>query len=514
MLQLNHRNYAAMRLLIVSILLIGIFFRLVNLDQKVYWHDEAYTSFRVAGYKRAEIEQQVFAGREVRIVELQKYQQLNSERGLIDTLESLAVEDPQHPPLYYLTLRLWVQWFGSDVAIIRSLTALTSLLVFPSIYWLCLELFELSLVGEIAMALIAVSPIHVLFAQEAREYCLWTVTILLSSAALLRAMRLNTKTSWGIYTITLSLSFYTFLLSALVAISHGLYVGAIAGWRLSKSTTNYLLATFIAVVIFVPWLLTVIINFYMFQITTGWTSIGGSPAVLITGWLLNLSRIFLDFDSDVGQMFVYLILVAIAGYLIYFLYRYAAPRPQLFIITLFGTTALFLILSDLIRGGISSIVPRYLFPCYLGVQLAVAYLIAWQLSSKKWQLRLGQLLLFTIISSGIISCSISSQAETWWIKTISTNHPQIARTINQTAQPLLLSSSFGSNLGNMISLSYLLEPKVRLQLVNPPQLPQISKPFSDIFLFDDDSSGQWRSRLEKEQGYKLELIYTQLWRLK
>lgn len=45
------------------------------------------------------------------------------------------------------------------------------------------------------MALIAVSPFHVLYAQEAREYSLWTVTILLSSAALLRAMRVKTKLS-------------------------------------------------------------------------------------------------------------------------------------------------------------------------------------------------------------------------------------------------------------------------------------------------------------------------------
>ncbi|NER30255.1 MAG: hypothetical protein F6J89_22180 [Symploca sp. SIO1C4] len=68
----------------------------------------------------------------------------------------------------------------------------------------------------------AVSPFQVLYAQEAREYSLWTVTILLSTAALLKAMRSPSHSSWGIYTVSLTLGFYKTILSTLVAMGQGI----------------------------------------------------------------------------------------------------------------------------------------------------------------------------------------------------------------------------------------------------------------------------------------------------
>ena len=68
---------------------------------------------------------------------------------------------------------------------IRSLSALISLLVFPSVYWLCRELFNVPLlVPGVAIALMAISPIQLVYAEEAQEYILWLVTILRSSALL------------------------------------------------------------------------------------------------------------------------------------------------------------------------------------------------------------------------------------------------------------------------------------------------------------------------------------------
>lgn len=293
MFRQNYKHYSTWLLsLIVSALLLGIFFRLTHIDRKIYWHDEAFTSLRVSGYTMVEVVQEVMDAQEVGIKYLQKYQHLKPASNLIDTIESLAVEDPQHPPLYYALLRFWVGWFGDSIATIRSLTVLISLLVFPCIYWLCQELFQSPLVGWVAIALLAVSPVHVLFAQEAREYCLWTVTILLSSASLLQAMRLNTKLSWGIYAISLALSLYTFLLSGLVAVGHGIYV-VIIEFRLSKKAISFLLASFTGFVIFTPWLLVVIVNFQALQATTGWTSQPLPLATWVNRWLLNLSRIFL-----------------------------------------------------------------------------------------------------------------------------------------------------------------------------------------------------------------------------
>ncbi|PIG92451.1 hypothetical protein [Gloeocapsopsis sp. IPPAS B-1203] len=150
------------------------FFRFINFDQKVYWYDETITSLRVASYRHAEVVQQIFDGKKISVQTLQKYQKVSSKTTLLATIYSLATEAPQHPPLYFLAAQLWTQWLGDLVATMRSLSVLISILIFSYFYWLCIELFGSSLTGWIAIALIAVSPFHVLYAQKAGEYSLWT----------------------------------------------------------------------------------------------------------------------------------------------------------------------------------------------------------------------------------------------------------------------------------------------------------------------------------------------------
>lgn len=123
---------------IVTLLVLGVFFRFVNLDRKVYWIDETYTSLRISGHTEIEFIQQVFDGHVVNLKELQKYQQPYPEKGLVSTINSLAVESPQHPPLYYVMARFWVQWFGNSPlrseACLPSLACLCSL-VFTGFAW-------------------------------------------------------------------------------------------------------------------------------------------------------------------------------------------------------------------------------------------------------------------------------------------------------------------------------------------------------------------------------------------
>jgi uncharacterized membrane protein len=120
--------------LVIIILVVGVFFRFVNLDHKVYGFDETFTLLRISGYTESEVVSQVCNGQEIGVEDLQKYQRIALEKSLTDTVKSLAVEDSQHPPLYYLMVRLWVQKFGSSVAAIRSLSALMSLIAFPCLY--------------------------------------------------------------------------------------------------------------------------------------------------------------------------------------------------------------------------------------------------------------------------------------------------------------------------------------------------------------------------------------------
>ncbi|MBN3886718.1 MULTISPECIES: glycosyltransferase family 39 protein [unclassified Nostoc] len=507
-----------LRFLIILLLMVGIFFRFFNIDGKVYWHDETFTSLRISGYTANEVRQQIFNGRIINKESFAKFQSLNVEKGLNDTIMSLETEDPQHPPLYYVIARFWVRIFGNSVAVIRSLSAFISLLIFPSIYWLCRELFKASVwVSEVAIALMAISPIHLVYAQEAREYILWIVTILICSASLLRALRLESKDkaprrilTWGMYAVTLALSLYTFLLSGFVAVAHGIYVIATAKFRLNRTVKAYLLASLTGFLAFTPWMLVVIDNFLQFDSSTAWTKMQLPLDILIKSWLLQLSRIFLDLNFGFENLFSYVItpiFLTLVGYSIYFICRTTHYKVWLFIVTLIVIPALPLVLPDLIFGGIRSLSERYLLPSYLGIQLAVTYLLATQLHNaslvrrKIWQIIIG-----LVIICGLVSYGVSSQAETWWSKVISYGNPQVAKIINQVAHPLLISNDSGINYGNVFSLSYLLQPKVQFQLVRDQSIPNIPDDLTDIFLLNPSDS--WRRQIERSYLYKTNILYS------
>ena len=505
------------KILVVTVLLLGIFFRFYNIDHKFYWFDETFTSLRISGYTESEVVKQVCNGQLLSVEDLQKYQQLGTGKTLMDTMNSLALESPHHTPLYFSIAHFWTYWFGNSIATIRSLSAIISLMTFPCLYWLCLELFDSSIVGLVAIAMIAVSPIHVLFSQEARPYSLWTLTTLFSSGSLLRAMRLNTKFSWSIYAISLALSFYTFIFSGLVAIGHFIYVAITERWQMSKRFVNYLIASLLGILIFAPWIIVIISNLPRLQETTEWIgNMNFTLPLLIERWLLNYSFIFIDIGSDFAKPLIYLLILITIGYSIYFTCKTNTQKVWLFVVTIIGTLALILMVADIITGGVRSVVPRYLFPSYLGVQLAVAYFISAQITAasfrKQW---LGKILLAVLLSSGIISCIIISQAETWWLKGGSFKEPvspQIARIINQANNPLVISSCQGIwHVNDKLSLSHLLAPRVKLQLVIPPNIPKISPSFNNIFLFN--TSQELQASLEKEENFQLETVYPEKLRL-
>ncbi|MBN3886717.1 MAG: glycosyltransferase family 39 protein [Nostoc sp. JL34] len=530
---MRHLKFAPswLRFLIIFLLTMSILFRFFNLDSKVFWHDETYALLRISGYTINEAKQQLFNNRVIGGESFAQFQGANPEKSLNDTIMSLAKQDSQHPPLYYIIARLWMEIFGNSVTAIRSLSACISLLVFPCVYWLCRELFNVPLsVSGVAIALMAISPIHLVYAQEAQEYILWLVTILLSSASLLRAIRLEDELAkerqrpdifaiWSIYAVTLAISLYTFLWSAFIAIAHGIYVIITAKFQFTETVRTYLLASLVGFLAFMPWITVVIGDFFQFLISADKTTTQSSLIPIFPFLLMQLSRIFFDIDLSSENYLGYLItpfFLTLVGYSIYFVCRTTNYKVWSFIITLIVVPALPLIMPDFIAGGIRSSTEPYLIPSYLGIQVAVAYLLATQVyNGNGSRRRIWHIIMALVIISGLISSKVSSQAETWWNKGMNYGNPQVAQIINQTTRPLLISDALGNNYGNVFSLSYLLEPKVRFLLVNNQKNPKIPDSFTDVFLLNP--SDTWRETIEKKYKSKTDIVYSDnyysIWKL-
>lgn len=468
--------------LVLMLLGIGLLFRFSHLERKVYWHDEVFTSMEATAHTGSELKAEMFIGEERYPAALLAYQRLDPDRTVAQLIFGLGSEDPQHPPFFYLLMHVWMRVWGNSIVVTRSFAALLSLLVFPAVYWLCWELFQSTLVGWVAIALFAISPIHLVYAQEAREYSLLTTLALLSSAALLRAIRLKQGQPWAWYGLTLIVSFYTAVFSALVAIGHGVYVvckqpmslqrvedGFQVQWQLTKEAIAFFITGAIAVIAFIPWLYFLKTYSDVFKASAGWVAVSLPLSTTFTMWMLNLTRVFFDtgmnlFAPDAQlNWFVIVPVLLLEVYALYFLVKKAPKSGWLFMVALVLGTSLPLIVPDLLSGGQRSTVTRYLLPFFLCLQIAVAYLIACLLSTAERSQQAIAIALSTILAiAGIASGTAHLQANTWWNKVMSYHHPAIAQRLNTSDNPILITDGYGYNPANLVSLSYLLNESVTL----------------------------------------------------
>ncbi len=514
-------------LLAIGILL-GIGFRFFEIDRKLYWHDEAYTSLRAAGFTRQEIDDELFQNRIVPAPELQKYQRIKPGSTAADTIHSLTLEDPQHPPLYFLAARLWMQEFGSSLTASRSLPAILSLLSLPLMYALAQELFASNLTSLLATALLALSPFDILFAQTARQYSLLTATVIGSSWLLLRAVRLRGWQNWAYYSLAIAIGFYTHPFFSLTLLGQGVFIIACGLFvkqkklRCHLTNSQFFLAVTAALILYLPWIYVLATNLQRASATTDWTRVNPGWLYLVKLWTLSFTSLFFDCDFGFDNIWTYLLrlpfLLLIAA-AIYQICRQTSSSAKLFIVTSIFVPFLILALPDIILGGKRSAVSRYLISCFPGVQLAVAYLLAINL---KTQQRFWRVVLAGIFTASIASCTLSAVSDTWWSKDLSYFNAEVARNINKEAianrsiKDTIVISDRGNdftNMGDLLSLSYLLDKDVRLMLLSQsPDIEMLNK-YSAPLVFRP--SEKLRSALKHNQR-RLEPIleYAKLFRVR
>jgi uncharacterized membrane protein len=531
---------SSLQILLITLLVIGVFFRFANLDHKLYWHDEVYTTLRSAGFLTTDIEQEIFRNQIITPENLQRFQRLKPGSTAADTIKSLAIGDPQHPPFYFLLTRLWMQIFGSSVTVFRSLAALFSLFSLPLMYALGLELFTSSLAALLATVLLALSPFDILFSQIARQYSLLTCTVIGSSFLLLRALRLPTRLNWRLYTLAIVLGLYTHVFFGLTLIAQGGYAillgltnprdNKIRNTSREKQLLtleekthysrfyqlkNFFLSIILALTIYIPWLVILVANSQQALGATSWSSASENILVLLRFWILSFTSLFLDLDFGFDSLWTYLLrlpiclLIAVA---IYTVFRRTSSKTWLFILTSTFIPFLILAIPDLLLGGKRSAVTRYLISSFPSIQLAVGYFLSTIIPSRKL---IGRSIFALLITGSIASCTVSFLSNTWWSNVPSYFNAEIAQRINANPSPLLVSDqgNDGTNLGDLISLSYLLNSDVRLLLLSkPPDLTLLPTP-ANAFVFRPSES--LKKTLEKKSG-ELKLVFApgQLWKFK
>lgn len=406
----------------------GVFFRVFHVDWKLYGFDESVTSLRAAGYSIADFEGFVSDGRVHDLRTLEVFQAPSRAMDERAVWRSLALEDPQHPPLYFWITSLFERVSGDSVFLRRVPAVVFGLLVLPAMWWLAYELFDDRLVAWCVAALVAVSPFHLAYAQEAREYSLWTLACALSSALFLRYLRGAGTWTWAGYAAGVALGLWSFTLFAQTVAAHALYLAT--PWSGASRRSRVLAATAMAlgVVSFVPWISVMVAGARRAASDTSWSSAQLSIPLYAGKWLFNAGSVFFDLDYlSIALAPVAIVLLGLALVCCIVLVRTTPPRMWGFVVLQGAVAALSLLALDLAFHQSRAIEARYLIPLWLSLELATGYALA--MGSRRntaWRAATA-----VVLVAGIASCSVSAFARTWWITSWQKTLPAIAAALER-----------------------------------------------------------------------------------
>jgi uncharacterized membrane protein len=471
-----------LRLIVLGALILGITLRVVHLDRKFYWLDEAFTSQHVSGYTDQTIVAELANGTPIPVRQLDRYQYPNPYKTSTDTINHIADTAPELPPLYFLMLRVWDDAFGHSIAVTRSFSVVMSLLLLPAVYWLCWELFRSAWVGTLAVALVGASPFHVVFSQEARPYTLWLTVLMIANAALVRAQRQRHAYYWPIYILAMIIGFYTHLLSIGIWLVQSFYIWAAAKGQWRRSTKLHALSSLAIWAGFTPWLWRGFIAHP--YLSENLVRTAKPPWVLVKGLLRGVCILFVDFGVDqkssTFEIALFLSLCApilgLVGWALVYLGRRGSHLAQLLLLPMIFLPTLGLLGTDLLLHANRSEFNRYFLPSYLSIQIVVAYFLAVKLqlvdtdgpqpgptAHKPWQA-----LLVSLLAMGLLSSTLFSVSPSWWnkgdVRTPFRAYQCVTTAMNQSDSPRLVSDAF---FVHVLALSHSLKYATEIQLLNP-----------------------------------------------
>jgi mannosyltransferase len=126
--------------------------------------------------------------------------------------QGMSLQEP-NPPLYHLSLAVWMNALGSGEAAVRIFAAFLGTLYLPALYLLGKRLFS-SRLALMATLLGALNPFLVWYSQEARMYALVATLSLWSLYCFLRLLETPRLTWWVAYALLTVASLYSHLYAA------------------------------------------------------------------------------------------------------------------------------------------------------------------------------------------------------------------------------------------------------------------------------------------------------------
>lgn len=311
------------------------------------------------------------------------------------------VKHDNHPPLYYLTLKLWSDLFGYSEVALRALSVLFGLGTIALVYKIG-KVFD-KRGGTVAAILIATSQFHIYYSQEARMY---------SMAAFLAALSfyLFIKEKWIFFSLTITALVFTDYMP--VFLLPVFWMAGILCKHSKKWWKNLIVSQVPLVLLGVFWLPTFLIQSrggaWLLETLPAWAKVAGGATAkqaLLVWSKFVFGRISLDAKG------IYYFLVFTFSLPFFFaLLKAWSKRKEVAGLWLY-------LLTPLLVGFVASIFfPAFIYFRFMYVVPAFFLLTAWGLTrfSKKVFLVLFVTIIIGNITSYLIySFDASQQREEW-----------------------------------------------------------------------------------------------------
>jgi hypothetical protein len=212
------------RVLIIGIFCLALILRLIFINTKPLWYDEAFAV--------------LFAGKGPAAIIY----------GTLTPVGGAAAD--VHPLAYYLSLWGWMAIFGNAPASVRALSVFYGLGLVLVSYFLAKELFG-DRTALISALLVAASPFQIHYAQEIRMYALMAFALGLATVSMWKGLNSNGWGWWIVFALSAALAQFTHNLAAIYLIPLALTPLLFRKWRqipvVGASAT-------LALILYSPWL--------------------------------------------------------------------------------------------------------------------------------------------------------------------------------------------------------------------------------------------------------------------
>lgn len=314
---------------------------------------------------------------------------VRAQRPLDQVLRTFVAAG-ENGPLYNILLALWVRLAGISEIAVRAPSAVAGVVGILLIYLLGRRVAG-STAGLIAAGLLAISPYHVWYSQEAKMYAMVLLLALASTYALVEALARNQRWWWVAYAAATTLLFYSHVATVLVFAAQSLYAGYTILLRRAwpGRARGWLLAVAVLTLPYVPialWALRVIGG----QVATWQPSVGLWDALKIFAIKFAINR-YTIVDQERAAI-LYALLAGVG--LIALALRRQSARWWLLLLSLSVVPVVGLWLVSLRQSVFSDRYAIVALPAYL---LLVAAAVAWLIRHRRlWPL--GIVAVFLLIS--------------------------------------------------------------------------------------------------------------------